>query len=237
MEAVFKREVSAYFKSVVAYSIIAFFGVFTGLYFWNVNVSSGNVMFGTTLAALTSFFAFFIPVITMKLFSDDKKNGTEVLLKTSPVHTWQVVLGKYFAAVMVFLVMTLETIVCPIIIFVLMEDKSGFPFAQTLGSYVGFILLGLAYLAIGLFASSLTESQPVAAVIGIIIIVAVSFLETVGNKIGGLLGKILVWLSLPSRTANFEAGILDLPSILFLLIVTAVMLFVTTMVIERRRWN
>lgn len=237
MGAIFKREVAAYFKSVVAYCIIAFFGVFNGLYFWNINIANQSISYGTTLASLTSFFAFFIPVITMKLFADEKKNGTEVLLKTTAVRTSSIVLGKYFAACVVFLVMTAQTIVCPIIIYGLLSDKSAFPFAKTIGAYVGFILLGLAYLAIGLFASSLTESQPVAAVIGIIIIVAISFLETIGSKIGGVFGSILKWLALPSRTANFEAGVLDIPSILFLLIFAGIMLFVTTMVIERRRWN
>lgn len=237
MGAIFKREVAAYFKSVIAYCIIAFFGVFNGLYFWNINIANQSIYYGTTLASLTSFFAFFIPVITMKLFADEKKNGTEVLLKTASIRTYEIVLGKYFASCIVFLVMTAQTIVCPIIIYALLEDAGSFPLAKTIGAYVGFILLGIAYLAIGLFASSLTESQPVAAVIGIIIIVAITFLETIGTKIGGAFGSILVWLSLPSRTANFEAGVLDIPSILFLLVIAAIMLFVTTMIIERRRWN
>ena len=119
----------------------------------------------------------------------------------------------------------------------LINDGGVFPVAKTIGAYVGFILLGLSYLAIGTLASSVTESQPVAAVIGITIIIAVSFLETVGNQIGGTIGRIFVWLALPSRFSNFASGLFDISSALFLIIVTGALLFATTMIIERKRWN
>ncbi len=237
MEAIFKREVAGYFKSLVAYCIIAFFGVLSGLYFWNVNLANKSIEYSITLSGLTTFLAFFIPVITMKLFADDKKNGTEVLLRTAPVKTWQIVLGKYFAAVVVFAVMVAETVICPIIMSFLVNDGGVFPVAKTVGAYVGFVLLGLSYLAIGTIASSVTESQPVAAVIGITIIIAVSFLETIGNQIGGTIGRIFVWLSLPSRFSNFASGLFDIASALFLLVVTGALLFATTMIIEKKRWN
>lgn len=237
MEAIYKREVASYFKSLVAYVIIVAFGILNGLFFWNVNLVNLSVDYATTLSALISFLGFLIPIITMKLFSDEKKNGTEVLLRTAPVRTWQIVLGKYLASVTVFLVMVAETVICPIIISFLMNDGGVFPFMKTLGAYVGFILLGLSYLAIGTLASSLTESQPVAAVIGIVTIVAISFMETIGNQIGGFFGRALIWLALPTRFDKFAGGLFDIPSAFFLIAVTGLLLFVTTMIIERKRWN
>ena len=237
MEAIYKREMQSYFKSPVAYCIIGFFAALTGLYFWNVNVYNQSISFTNTLSAMTMYLIFFIPILTMKLFADDKKSGTEVLLRTSPVKTASIVLGKYLASVSVFAIMVAETLICPIIMLFFVNDGGVFPFMKTLGAYVGFILLGLSYLAIGTLASSLTESQPVAAVIGIVTIVAISFMETIGNQIGGFFGRALIWLALPTRFDKFAGGLFDIPSAFFLIAVTGLLLFVTTMIIERKRWN
>ncbi|MBQ3894774.1 MAG: ABC transporter permease [Clostridia bacterium] len=237
MEAIFKRELQSYFKSPVAYCVVAFFGVLTGLYFWNINLYNQSIEFTMTLGSLTTFLIFFIPVITMKLFSEDKKNGTEVLLRTAPVPTWQVVVGKYLASVVVFAVMCLETVICPIIMMFHVNDGGVFPLAMTVGGYVAFFMLGLAYLAVGTFASSVTDSQPVAAVLGVIILIAITFIETIGETIKGTLGRILIWLSLSSRYGDFTAGAFNVSSLLYYLTFTALVLFLTTVNIERKRWN
>ncbi len=237
MEAVFKRELQSYFKSPVAYCIIAFFGVLTGLYFWNVNLYNQSIEFSMTLGSLTTFLIFFIPVITMKLFSEDRKNGTEVLLRTSPVPTWKIVLGKYLASVVVFSCMCVETMVCPVIMTFFVNDGGVFPLAMTVGGYVAFFLLGLAYLSVGAFASSVTDSQPIAAVLGVILLIAITFIETIGETIKGTLGQILVWLSLSSRYSDFASGIFNISSLIFYLTFTALMLFITITNIDRKRWN
>ena len=237
MEAIFKRELQSYFKSPVAYFVIAFFGALTGLYFWNINLYNGSVEFTTTLASLTTFLIFFIPVITMKLFADDRKNGTEVLLRTAPVPTWKIVLGKYLAAAVVFACMCIETMICPIIMTFCVNDGGVFPLAMTVGGYVGFFMLGLAYLAVGTFASSVTESQPIAAVLGVIILIIITFIQTIGETIKGTLGRILVWLSLSSRYDAFASGVFSLSAVFFYLSFTLLVLFFTFVNIERKRWN
>ena len=237
MSAIFKREVQAYFKSPVAYCIISFFMVLMGLYFWNINIYNGSIEFTSTLASMTTFLTFFAPIITMKLLSEEKKNGTEVLLKTSPVSMWKVVLGKYFASLTVLGIMVAVTLICPIIMSFYVNDGGVFPLSMTVGGYIGFFLLGAAYLAVGTFASSVTESQPVAAVLGVIILLAISFIESIGQQIQGTLGRILVWVSLSSRYSDFASGLFSLTSVFYYLSFTAVILFVTIMNIERKRWN
>ncbi|MBP5312154.1 MAG: ABC transporter permease [Clostridia bacterium] len=237
MDAVFKRELQSYFKSPVAYCIIAFFGVLTGLYFWNVNLYNGSIEFTMTLGSLTTFLIFFIPVITMKLFSEDRKNGTEVLLMTSPVPTWQIVVGKYLASVVVFSCMVAETIICPLIMMFHVNSEGVFPLAMTVGGYIAFFLLGLAYLSVGAFASSVTDSQPIAAVLGVILLIGITFIETIGETVKGVLGTILVWLSLSSRYTDFSSGLFNFSSLIFYLTFTVMMLFITITNIERKRWN
>jgi len=237
MEAIYKRELAGYFKSLVAYVVIAIFAFFTGFLFWANHLYGGSIDFSYTLSYLIIGLIVIIPIITMKLFADDKKNGTEILLRTAPVKTWEVVLGKYFAAVTVFLVMVAETMICPIIMSFLVNEDGVFPLVKTIGSYVAFIILGLVYTAIGTLASSLTDSQPVAAMLGIVILAINFFLETIGANIGGTIGAIVKWFSIQSRYNNFASGLFDIPSAFFMIGLTAVLLYVTTSLIDRKRWN
>jgi len=173
----------------------------------------------------------------MKLFADDKKSGTDVLLRTSPVSMWQVVLGKSFAAATVFLVMVAATVICPVIMTVCMNDGGVFPLGMTVGSYIGFILLGLAYVAVGTFASSVTDRQAIAAMLGVILLLALTFLETVGNQIQGVIGSAIIWLSLSSRYSDFAGGLFSVTSAVYYVSFTVVVLFITIINIERKRWN
>ncbi len=237
MSAVFKRELQSYFKSPVAFCIIGFFGILTGLYFWNVNLSNMQIEFSYTLGSLISFVVFFIPVITMKLFSEDRKNGTEVLFRTAPVSTWKIVIGKYLASAVVFACMLVESMICPVIMYFNMNKGGTFPLAMTVSGYIAFTLLGLAFLSVGAFASSVTDSQPLAAVLGVIILIVINFIETVGEHIKGTFGSVLVWLSLSSRYNNFVLGMFDFSALIFYLSFTAMMLFITIINIGRKRWN
>ncbi len=237
MKAIYKRELQAYFKSPVAYCVIGFFMALLGLNFWYINLYYQSIEFSSTLSAMSTYMAYFAPFITMKLFADEKKNGTEVLLRTSPVSTWQIVLGKYFAAVTVFLVMVGVTVICPLIMAANMNEGGVFPLAMTVGSYIGFIILGLAYIAVGTFASSVTESQAVAAMLGVILLLAITFLETIGNQVKGVIGSILIWLSLSSRYNDFATGLFSVTSAVYYLSFAAVIIFCTIVNIERKRWN
>ena len=233
MKTIFKREFAAFFRSPVAYTVMGMFMVITGLFFWIYNILSGSVYFGTTLNAISMFLIFFAPIITMRLLAEERRNGTEVLLRTSPVSMWGIVLGKYMAGYCVFAIMVGLTILYPII----MSLFSPLPIAVTVGSYIGFLLVGAVFVAIGLFTSSLTENQVVAAVSGIVILLIMYFVSSIGATVGGWLGTALMWMSPLSKFNEFAAGIVNFSSVIFYLSFTGVMLLVTVMNLERKRWN
>ena len=237
MKAIYKREMHAYFTSPVAYCVVGFFLALTGLYFWNINLTYKNIEFSNTLDGLSSFLVYFVPVITMKLLSEEKRNGTEVLLRTSPVKIWKIVVGKYFAAFTLFMILVLCTVICPIIMSAYINEEGVFPWAMTIGSYIGFILLGAAYIAVGTLVSSLTENQSVAAVGGVVALLLLTFMESLGTQIGGVIGSVMVWVSLSSRYGDFATGLFNLTSIFYYISFTVVVLFITTVNIERKRWN
>lgn len=233
MNTIYKREISAFFRSPVAYIIIGMFMVMTGLFFWIYNVLSGSVYFGNTLNSISLFLIFFSPILTMRLLAEERKNGTEVLLRTSPVSLWSIVLGKFLAAYTVFAIMVGLTMLYPI----LMSFFGTVPFAVTFGSYVGFLLVGAVFVAIGIFTSSVTENQVVAAVSGIVALLIMYFMQSIGATIGGVLGTILMWLSPLSRFSEFASGIMNFASVIFYLSFTGVMLLITVMNLERKRWS
>ena len=233
MKTIFKRELSAYFRSPVAYVVIGLFVLVTGLFFWLYNILSGGVYFGTTLNSAVLFLVVFAPVLTMKLFADEKRNGTEVLLRTAPVSMLRIVLGKFLAAYAVFAIMTAITVVFPVI----MAFYAKVPLPETIGAYVGFLLVGGVFISIGLFTSSITESQIVAAITGIVISLFTYFVSSIGVTLGGWFGSALAWLSPLDRFTDFASGIMNFGSVIFYLSFTAVMLFVTYTNLERRRWN
>lgn len=228
---------SSYFRSPVAYCIMGFFMVIVGLLFWVNSILNSSALFASTLSSIGIFLAFIIPIITMKLLSDEKKNGTEVLLRTSPVSMWRIVLGKYLASFTLFLIMTLLTLIYPVLIAFLVEDGAILSTAQDLGGYIGFVLLGATYLAISMFVSSFTESQSVATVAGIVTLVILYFLQSIGSSIGSTFGAILQWIAPLTRYNDFTAGSFNFASLIYYITFSAVMVYLTYINVERKRWN
>jgi ABC-2 type transport system permease protein len=235
MWTIYKREMNSYFRSPVAYCIMGFFMVLVGLFFWLVNLNGGSMYFSDTLSTMGLFLIFFAPLITMKLLSDEKRNGTEVLLRTAPVSMKKIVVGKYFAALTLYLIMVGLTLIYPLLITFLMEG--GATTGKNFGGYVAFILLGACYLSVSLFVSSFTESQVVAAVSGIVVLLLFYFMNTIGSTIGGTWGTVLQWLSPLKRYSDFKLGGFSLPSLFFYVSFSTVGVFLTVMNVERKRWN
>ena len=135
MLAVFKREVRAYFYSPIAYVLIGFYILLCSIFFLP-NLYGGRADFNSNLSSMGFLLLFIVPILTMRIYAEDRKNGTEVLLMTTPVRLTGVVLGKYFAVLFVFLVMTAITLIYPIILAIFGNP----PVSQIVGGYVGFIL-------------------------------------------------------------------------------------------------
>lgn len=234
MLAIWKREVQAYFYQPIAYVLIGLFFLISSIFFTLGTVASGYAEMNYLLSNATFILTFVIPILTMRILTEDRKNGTEVLLVTSPASVTQIVLGKYLASFTVFLVMFASTLLYTAILYIL----GGQPEVPMLiGGYTGFLLLGACYTAIGVFASSLTESQIVSAIISFVFLLIVNLIDAIASFLGGFFAKVLDIFSLLSRYNDLNSGIFDITSIIYYLSFTAVFIFLTTRVIDKRRWS
>ncbi len=233
MYAVLKRDFRSYFNSPIAYVLIGLYLFILSLFFAD-SVNYGVADFSSSFISSMSFLLLFIvPLLTMRTLAEDKKAGTEVLLLTSPTRISQIVIGKFLASFSVFLVMTATTFIFPLILILFGQPEE----STILSSYLGFILLGAVYISVGVFASSLTENQIVAAIISFVSLFALTSIEFVASYVGGFIGKILNWLSVMDRYYDFSTGIIDLTSLIFMISIAGVFLFLTMRVLERKRWS
>lgn len=232
MKAIFNREFNSYFTSMLGYVFLTIFLLLTGIMFYMVNI-------GYMTASMTGFFAsvnnvaiFFLPLLTMRLFSEDRKLKTDQLLLTAPISTKEIVLGKIFAAFAVFMTGVVITLIYPVMLAV----WGNLPFAETISCYIGFILLCSLILSIGAFMSSVTESQIVAAVATYGVLIFTMLLNSISTYVSNeVIVNILLWLSPLQRFSDFTLGIMSFEPIIYYLSLTGLFLFFTTMVFERRR--
>lgn len=233
MKAIFNREFNSYFTSLLGYVFLTIFLVLTGAVFCMVNIfqlQSANMTY--FFASINNIAIFFLPLLTMRLFSEDRKLKTEQLLMTAPVSTKEIVLGKYFAALGVFLAGVLVTVFYPISL----SFMGDLPVAETVSCYIGFILLCAVIISIGAFVSSLTENQIVAAVTTYGIIIFMLLLGTIAQYISNeAIVTALLWISPMQRFSDFTLGILNFEPIIYYLSLTGLFLFLTMTVFERRR--
>jgi ABC-2 type transport system permease protein len=256
VKAIFKREFTAYFRSPIGYVIFAIFMAISGLYFAS-GILNSYIDMVSEISFLQSFLFIIIPLLTMRAFSEDRRNGTEVLLFTSPANTLEIVLGKYLAALALFLVLTAGTFTHLIIA----SLYDGLIDISVLGVYIGFIFLGVAYVSIGVFTSALTENQIIAAVISFVIMLVLMLLDFVSSmigtavatlfdkinffgmtdtqidSIGAAVTKGISWLNPMTRLNNYVNGIFEIAPILFFISLAAAFLYLTNRIIEKRRWS
>lgn len=161
MLAVYKKELRGYLTSMIGYVFIAFILLILGIYFTAYNLQYASPDFGMTLNAITFVFLIITPVLTMKILAEEKKNKTDQLLFTAPVAPWKIVLGKYLGMVTVYFIPVAIGSLYPLI----MGKYGTVSYAMAYTAVLGFFFLGCAQIAVGLFLSSVTESQVIAAVI------------------------------------------------------------------------
>jgi ABC-2 type transport system permease protein len=180
MLAIYKKELRSYFTSMIGYVFIAFFLVIIGIYFYAYSLTNNRFAdFEYTLSSVSFIFILLVPFLTMRLMAEENKQKTDQLLFTSPLTATSIVLGKFFAVFTIF--MAAMAIVClyPLI----MTLYGDVPLALAYASILGFIVMGGAYLAMGLFISSLTESQVVAAVVSFIVFLLTGLMESIAGII------------------------------------------------------
>lgn len=234
MFTIFKREVKAYFHSPIAYVFIGAFFVLAGIFFMVANILSGNGSFGGTLDSMKLIMLFVIPALVMKLIAEEKKTKTDQLLFTSPVSMTSIVLGKYFAACVVFFITLVISISYNIILFYLAKP----PMPELLTAYLGFLLLGMSFIAICIFASSVTDNQIIAFLLGFASILTLWLIQFVGNSVTNKIASNAIdWLSLLKRYEDFAGGVLKPASILYYISIIALFIFLTIRALEKRRYN
>ena len=236
MIAIAKREFSSLFNNVIGWLFVGFIIALFGLYFYLYNLLYGMPSISQTLAAETVIFMFSVPILTMRILSEERKNRTDQLIMTAPISTWQIVLGKYLALVAVFLIPVIPMAIAPQILSMYGE-------VDFVGCYVallGFVLYGLMVLALGLFVSSLTESVVISAVVSFVLLLLGYMMSSVadavfsGNKI---MSTILKAYDFVGPMDELASGSLNLGSILYYVSLTFLFLFLTLESIEKRRWN
>ena len=236
-----RRELSAYFGSVVAYILLAVFLVLSGYFFYSDLVFF--VLFGGfTLATGLWQFVFLdmrmvamliLPLLTMRLFAEEKKLGTLELLWTYPVRDGEIVLGKFIAALLVYLAMLVPTAAGPIVF----HYYHAFDVPPVLAGYLGMVLLGTAFIACGLFVSSLTENQVVSAMVTYGIIVLFWFLTWNEEAATHDVMRWLLGVSLFDRFFNFTRGVIDTRDVTFFVLFTGFFLFLTWQSLATRSWR
>ena len=232
MKAIFNREFNSYFTSMLGYVFLTIFLLLTGVMFYVINIRFMTARMTNFFSIVNNWALFLLPLLTMRLFSEDRKQKTDQLLLTAPISTKEIVFGKYLAAFGIFMVGVLITLIYPVIL----AFTGNLPIAETISCYVGFILLCSAIHAIGAFMSSITESQIVAAVATYGVLIFTLLLGSVASNVSNeIIVKILLWLSPVQRFSDFTLGILNFEPIIYYLSITGLFLFFTVMVFERRR--
>ena len=227
-----KREFGAYFKSPVAYIVlVAFVGLNLFLFF--------NSFFLVRTASLESFFGgmpflflFFGPAIAMRLLAEERGSGTIELLLTMPVRDSQVVLGKFLAAVALFAVGLGLTL--PVVYTV--GSLGPLDYGATFAGYIGALLLGATYLAVGLFASAMTKNQIVAFIVGLAICLGL-YLLGIFFQSGGSIGPILQYFSPQFHFQKIARGVIELRNVVYYVSIICALLLLATQVLESRKWR
>lgn len=166
MLAIYKKELKSYLTSMQGYVFMAFIMLVLGIYFTAYNLNYASPDFGTTLNSVTFVFLIITPILTMRILAEEKRNKTDQLLFTSPVPIWKTVFGKYLGMVTIYLIPVVITLFYPLIL----AKYGTVSYPMTLTAIVGFFFLGCANIAVGLFLSSITESQVIAAVLTFVVL-------------------------------------------------------------------
>lgn len=234
MGAIYRREMGAFFTSGLAYVFLAVFYIFSGYYFYNDVIGTGYTDTSPLFKNMFRIVLFLIPILTMKLLSEEKKNRTDQGLLTAPVGLWEIVVGKYLAALTIYVIA--ESI---IFVYALILGYLGdVVWATLLGNYFAMLLLGTAFIAMGLFISSLTENQMTAAVFSMAVLFFIYLSDSITERINwDWLREAVLQLSFYSRYIEFTQGIFNLTSVLFYLSTAFLFNFFTVRVLEKRRWS
>lgn len=248
MLAIYKKELRSYFITPVGYVFVGIFLAISSLLFCYTTLMSKSYDTTSYFSMLIFAFVVLIPLLTMKLFSEEKKLRTEQMLLTAPVSITGMVMGKYLAALTMFVSSLLLSCINFIPLYIVAEAERaeamskaihiGPSGAQIIGSLIGIVLVGAAFISIGMLISTLTENQLASAVISVAVLLVMIILGFVNSYIPNYAVRFVIdWISVLSRFSYFGYGLFDFSALLYYLSICSVFIFLTVRVYEKRRWG
>jgi ABC-2 type transport system permease protein len=230
-----RRELKAYFASPVAYVVSALFLVAMGYLFALILQISRDASLRGLFQNMIFILLLLAPALTMRLLAEEQRMGTIELLLTSPVHDWQVVVGKFLGSLILYTVMLLG----PTLYYVLILHVFGPPdYGPIATGYLGVLLLGASFLSVGVFTSALTQNQVIAYFAGLVILILLWIADAASNLAGtGAIADVLNYVAITRHYDDFFRGVVDTTDIVYSLSMIAVSLFAATQLLQMRRWR
>ena len=235
MNAILKRELKSYFNSPLIYILMSLFMIVSFIFFVLYNVMYGDTSLMYVFYNINTVFTFLVPIITMRLFSEEKTQKTDQLLFTSPNSITSIVLGKFLSAFVVFVMMMSIVILYAFIL----ACFTTFDFASFAILYTGELLVGAAFVSVGLLVSSISANLIISAIVSFGLLLVFYYSEMIAGIFGNpeWLVKIFSFFSLSMRFDNFGMGLLAWDSIIYYLSFASIFIFLTIRIIDKKRWS
>lgn len=254
--AIARKEIGTYFTTPVAYVIFTIFALISGYFFLQIltffqrqsmqymqfrathmleRMNLNDMVMRPLFLNIDVFFLLMIPILTMRLLAEEKRSGTFELLMTTPITPTQIVIGKYLSALTLVATMLAITLVYPILLHT--YSDSGIEWGTVLTGYLGMFLMGACFAAIGLFTSSLTSSQVVAAVIGFGVLLIFWVIGWAAAGAEGVWRGVLEYLSVLEHVSGFTRGLIVGKDVIYYLSLVALGLFLSQRMVEAQRWR
>ena len=234
MFAIYKKELRSYFVNPIGYIYVALFLAMSSLLFTYTTLYSGTCEVNVYYTFLMYLFIILIPLLTMRMFSEEKKTKTEQILLTSPVSLFSVIFAKYLAAFTLFAGTLVVSSFNLLVLYFYGEPNTVIMFSTT----VGILLIGSAFVAIGIFVSACTENQLVSALVTMVFIAATLVIGILASYVNFTpLRVAMKWLSIFDRFYVFTYGYFDVVALIYYISISVVFIFLTIRVFEKRRWS
>ncbi|MBD3184672.1 ABC transporter permease subunit [Candidatus Poribacteria bacterium] len=234
---IFLREMRNYFVSPIAYVALIVFTLLTGYFFaayFNMATRyEGEANLRMLFHNMSITMLFLAPLITMRLLAEEKKSGTIEVLLTSPVTDAEVVIGKFAASMAMFIIMLILTFLCPLFLMIYGNPD----IVPMIVGYLGLILLGGAFMSLGVVTSSLTDNQIVAALISFVMLLGLWVIGWMSTTVGSQVGKILSYISLMEHFDDFSKGVMDTKHVIYYISFTVFCLFLAIKSVQSAKWK
>ncbi|RMF06873.1 MAG: ABC transporter [Candidatus Neomarinimicrobiota bacterium] len=234
VKTIYRKELLSYFTSPMAYIFLVIFSLFNGYFFTNTFFLMGQSDMRALFNVVPLIYLFFIPAVTMSLIAREKNSGTIEVISTLPIEDWQFVVGKYLAALTLIVIGLAFSLVH---FFTLVMTGTNIDYGAALCGYLGLIVVGAFYAAIGTFASGVTENQVVAFIIGVALVLVFFLMNMLLMFTPSWLSGIVQYLSVDYHLSNLSKGVIDSRNIIYFGSMIWFFLTLTVRLLEMRKWR